>query len=619
MSGPARATSRRVERALRRSLKLSFWRELSSGRVLKPAYFSLILRWCTWLIALVVSMLGVLVPANQRLAPQMLLFTGLWLALQTLYLPVIRSGLPAVVRRSKVIRVVEHGALLCTIEVLLAGLVMGLTGGWGSPFYLFGLSSVVMPALLFGFRAGLLAGIGFSLLYVLAVLANPVGWARVNQPGALDGFIQYSIVGIPFALFAAYLGQVLRSLTAEAERTRRALTDERILRTVTASGLQHVADPTRFVAATVAAVGRRRALTSLAVIYRPPVTERDRVTGRQVAWTGRGFGPVERVMAQQIADLGHSHDSVMAEQAADPGDPRDRRWRSIELASASRSLGWLLVDAAEAGQRQSFLALLAGQISTALDNAHLYAEAERLAAQAERARLAREIHDGIAQSLFMLTLNLEACAELVERDPQRLRGRLATLIDLSRQTLWQTRHYVHDLKPLLADEQSLTAVVQNQVKEFQTISGLPVELTITGQEGRQTPAVKQALYRIAQEGLANVFKHSGAAQIEVVLAFTAAATVLTIIDDGRGFALTEVDQPGRRGFGLGNMRERADELGGRLTITSYPTQGTRIEVWMPPGDGATEIDTMPPPATDLPTPPVAGSSPGSSDRGSASP
>lgn len=566
--GGAVRLGRASRRALRRARRPAYWRrELTAGRELEPAYFSLLLRWFTWLIALLLIGTGVLLPYNMARAPALLVLTGLWLMLQSLYLPVLRTGLRSAARRYPRLRTglerVERGALLSAAEVLLAGPIIYLTGGYGSPFYLYGLSSVVMPALLFGYRAALAAGAGFGALYLLAVLAVPEGASRVLQPGAVDGLIAYTVVPVPFALFAAYLGRMMRQLKAARDRSRRALDEVRLLQAVTAAGLRHVAAPDRFVDETLRLVQHRRWLRAGAILYRRPGA-----AGEAAAEAVRGFGPI----AEQVAALRR-------------GERVDGRTvLTLPLRQGERDLGCLLAEAPGIDAWRPFLTALAGQLSAALANAHLYAEIEALAAQAERARLAREIHDGIAQSLFMLTLNLEACQELVERDPARLRERLELLTGVARQTLWETRHYINDLKPLLAYEQGLRQAIENQVAEFRTLSGLAVELTVEGEEAAADPAVRQALYRIAQEGLANAFKHARARRVEVALRFEAAGVGLTIADDGAGLPAGGAAQG--RGLGLRHIRERATELGGRLTLVSAPGEGTRLEVWAPYRAGA---------------------------------
>jgi signal transduction histidine kinase len=210
-------------------------------------------------------------------------------------------------------------------------------------------------------------------------------------------------------------------------------------------------------------------------------------------------------------------------------------------------------------------------------NQELQRQQEALVAQQERSRIAREIHDGIAQSLYMLSLNLETVSELAERgDTPRLKARLEALVTLSKQALWEVRQYIYDLKPLLRGDQSLSAVLANQVREFGTVSGLRVDLQVRGPEGDAAGATRAALYRIAQEALANVFKHAQASQVWVTLAFEDGEVCLALRDDGKG-----ISSESGRGHGLESMAERARACGGSLRAEALPGSGTVVEARLP--------------------------------------
>jgi signal transduction histidine kinase len=211
------------------------------------------------------------------------------------------------------------------------------------------------------------------------------------------------------------------------------------------------------------------------------------------------------------------------------------------------------------------------------ENIRLQKEHEELAAQEERSRIAREIHDGIAQSIYMLTLNLEKAAEVASGD-QRLGNRLGKLVGLAKETLLEVRHYIFDLKPLLSGDVGLTSTIQGQIREFSTVSGLPVQLKVEGQEVKVSPALGSSLYRIAQEALANVYRHAEASAIDVRLAFRADAVSLEVRDNGCGFSVNSASTGGR---GLRNIHQRADELGGHLEIASAPGEGTAVRVTLP--------------------------------------
>lgn len=211
------------------------------------------------------------------------------------------------------------------------------------------------------------------------------------------------------------------------------------------------------------------------------------------------------------------------------------------------------------------------------------AQEGELAAERERSRIAREIHDGVAQSLYALSLNLETAAELAQRERAgSLSERLRRLVPLAKKTLLETRHYIHDLKPLLSGERSLDHMVDNQAKEFAMVSGLEVTTSVDGDPVEIPMDKASGLYRILQESLANVLRHADASRVGVRLTFAGEGVRLTVEDDGKGFD-PDMDESG---YGLANMHERAREMGGELHIEAAPGEGCRLTLIVPVGEAS---------------------------------
>ena len=138
----------------------------------------------------------------------------------------------------------------------------------------------------------------------------------------------------------------------------------------------------------------------------------------------------------------------------------------------------------------------------------------------------------------------------------------------------EVRHYIFDLKPYLAGEKGVASMVESQIREFNTIAGVPTDLEIKGDEHKVPTPVATCLYRVTQEALSNALKHSQASKVRVLLEFEPEVVQLLVQDDGQGF-----DSNGNHsGHGLNNMRQRAEELGGTYDLTSTPGNGTQVTV-----------------------------------------
>ena len=236
----------------------------------------------------------------------------------------------------------------------------------------------------------------------------------------------------------------------------------------------------------------------------------------------------------------------------------------------------ILLAGWERGRRRE---AVAAERDRAQENLELQRKAQEayLAALEERSRIAREIHDGVAQNIYMLSLQLETCAELAEQQRPGLSDRLKQLVALSKESLLEVRHYVFDLKPYLAGEKGAATMVESQVREFKNVAGVGADVEVKGEDREVPTAVSTCLYRVTQEALANVFKHAKASQVKVSLEFATDEVHLQVRDNGRGFD----SATGIRGNGLNNMRQRAEELGGSFSLETTPGQGTQVAIHPP--------------------------------------
>ena len=227
-------------------------------------------------------------------------------------------------------------------------------------------------------------------------------------------------------------------------------------------------------------------------------------------------------------------------------------------------------------QDERLLTLFAAHAAIALTNARLYERGRELSVLEERARLARDLHDAVAQKLFSVRAKARAAAVLVDRDPARAVAEIDSVAMLAGQAHAELRAVIDGLAPpdlavsgLVGSLRSYAVLVgRTYGKDVRVAAGEVPELG----EPQET-----ALYRVAQEAISNALRHSGSAQVTVRVTARRRSALLQVTDTGRGFDAASA--PG--GLGLDSMRERAGSVGGTLSVTSRPGQGTTVRLSVP--------------------------------------
>jgi len=239
-------------------------------------------------------------------------------------------------------------------------------------------------------------------------------------------------------------------------------------------------------------------------------------------------------------------------------------------------------------EQLDFLAILSAFAATALENARLAEESRYVLLASERDRIAREMHDGISQSLFSISLGLELAKKQVIKDPELVIERLNELQEHLNTAMTEVRRFVYDLRPMKLQELGLSGAIDFWIKEITIGRTVRGELEVVGHEYHLGPVREQCLYRVAKESVSNIVRHSGARQFTVRLAYGSESVDLTITDDGDGFVVEDTlatRTPGS-GMGLRSIQERVRREHGTLQLTSAEGQGTRIEVRLPVGDAS---------------------------------
>jgi two-component sensor histidine kinase len=208
-------------------------------------------------------------------------------------------------------------------------------------------------------------------------------------------------------------------------------------------------------------------------------------------------------------------------------------------------------------------------------NTRLTDQVRALAVVEERNRLARELHDSVKQHLFSVAMTSSAVQARIESLPDasdELKEMVREVETAARTAQRETTRLIEDLGPGTLQEQGLAAALNDYTLLFGAREHLLVYLDVQGNDAVLPPAVAEALYRVAQEALHNVARHARATRVDVKLHCLPEQATLTVRDNGVGFDTNEASS----GFGLANMQERVLDLGGRLTVESRPSIGTRI-------------------------------------------
>jgi nitrate/nitrite-specific signal transduction histidine kinase len=229
---------------------------------------------------------------------------------------------------------------------------------------------------------------------------------------------------------------------------------------------------------------------------------------------------------------------------------------------------------------------VAAQAAVALENAALYSEMQDVAVLEERERLAREIHDGLAQTLGYLRLRLKTASEQVASgELVEARSILADIIQTTEEAYVDAREAIADLRSAVFDGADLVDTLDSYVEEYGLQNRIRTNLAVETETEICPPAAQGVqLIRIVQQALSNVRKHADATSVAVRLRREDHFLVLTIEDDGRGFDVHEVGRSEGRHFGLNIMRERAESLGGILEVYSGHGLGTRVIAKVPLDD-----------------------------------
>jgi signal transduction histidine kinase len=486
-------------------------------------------------------------------------------------------------------RVLQAHVTLLGADLALAALLVGLTGGAGSPYYFYALSPLLAAAFFFQWRGALLATAAFAPLYLLAAMASAgagaVDWLAVA--GNLTGIL----------LIAGAFGYAA-TLLAQVRATGR---DLAVLHGVTAAlhGAAGASQVQEMVLEVITAeLGFRRAVIGL-------VDE----TGTAISgWLARlRSGETEEMETlSHAARLPLTAEGGLAATAlvegrvcrASPDEPCTADgWLNhrfgmsncliIPLQWGIQPIGILLVDTAGQGASETrvhSLEAIAQQTAVAIGMMRTRTRrARESAVQAERGRIALDMHDAVSQSLFGIVFTLDGALKLLDDDPPAARAELEAALQTAERARQEIRQTIHELWSEELSAASFERELRQYAADVLQAPQLAVTFDIRGAFDDLSAPARRSLFRMAQECLSNVVHHAAASEAQVCLDVDGGRARLAVRDDGRGFepemALAQVYDAEH--FGLRGMQARARALGGTCDIFSQPGAGTSVVVDIP--------------------------------------
>ena len=230
---------------------------------------------------------------------------------------------------------------------------------------------------------------------------------------------------------------------------------------------------------------------------------------------------------------------------------------------------------------QRLVELFALHAGIAIENARLHEAVQHLAVVDERERISKDLHDGIIQSLYAISLSLEDMPDLMASEPDEAAARIDRAIDAVHRTIGELRGFITDLRSELVGRSDVVELLVALSEPLSQRHGIAVEFDLTNQPIDLPAHARSELLQVAREALANVARHAGAANVRISLGTGDGLVRLTIEDDGVGFDAAGPLPVGH--FGLVNMRDRVTALGGSFDIVARVGEGTRIIVTVPSG------------------------------------
>jgi signal transduction histidine kinase len=497
-------------------------------------------------------------------------------------------------------------ACFLLLDLVAAAALLAFSGNTHSPYYWYAFSPLLAGALLFQWRGALWAAAIFTSLYLpaLALVSGlyPLSLELAQLVTQVVGiWLAPLLFGYPLALLQRLehdqddliLGR--DDLTRQQAQSAAAHDQLEIIHDLTLR-LQGAADiqsvQRRMLQVVTAELGFSQAMVGLVNSAThnlgdwqgyptPPDGLLSAITPLPLA---PEHGLMARVLLERRGCWWFNEEPLLTDEALNAWFSQSA-WLILPLVLADQPVGLLLV-AVEGGpgslseDQVVVLTAVASQAATALGTID---QTQRLAAEQERNRIARDIHDTVAQSLFGIVFTLDACIKLLPDQVETVQQELVELRHLADQVRHEFRRYILDAWPSELTQEGFKADLEKYVAHFSPTHTFHIDFTLNGAFDRLSPVIRRSLYRVSQEALANAARHAGVNSARLTMHVEPEEVYLSISDRGKGFdpKLALAREVNRERFGLRGMVERIQGLGGTCDILSQVGQGTQVLVRVP--------------------------------------
>jgi len=498
--------------------------------------------------------------------------------------------------------VIDHPALISVDLVFSAG-ILATSGGAHSPYYLYALSPLLAGAFFFQTRGALIASMVFTPLYSIGSYLN--SQAAAVQTDLIVLTTQLAgiwLIPILFAYPAILLKDINQAreelstardeLAQKHENLENAHRQLEIIHDLTVL-LQAAPDLISVQERVLGAVTTDLGFSKAVVAMVDPA--REEIGGWLVYPPDESFPQIdtlplksengEVIKALLSRSIFTSNNQTLIQDSQLDHWLNQNKWFVVPLYLREHPVGILLVE--ESGltnERQNTLMTVANQAALALGTTILCIDrARRLAVETERNRIARDIHDTVAQSLFGIVYSLDACITMLPQQAADVKKELIELRSLANSAHDEVRRSIFDLWPSALNIELFMADLTNYVSSCCRPRSFSIIFSNNGDFNSLSSGMRRTVYRMAQEALANSARHSGVQSARLCLTVTDDEVYLVVSDDGKGFdpliALSRSQN--REHFGLHGIQERARAMGGDCEIVSQPNTGARVMINLP--------------------------------------